>query len=143
MNRAAQVYRQRAVETATPVGRVVLLYGTAIASVRRAIDAIAAADVEKRVSEMNHVLTVLSELQGTLDFERGGEVARSLDRFYEAMRSRALEGSMYSSTEILEHLATQLHQMREAWQTVDRETLAAAVRANASAADAKRLEVRR
>jgi flagellar protein FliS len=141
MNRAAQVYRQRAVETATPVGRVVLLYGAAIGSVRRAIDAIAAADVEKRVSEMNHVLAVLAELQGTLDFERGGEVARSLDRFYEAMRTRALQGSMCSSAETLELLATQLHQMREAWQIVDRETAAAALRANSSATHVARLEV--
>jgi flagellin-specific chaperone FliS len=34
------------------------------------------------VNALNHALIVLGELQGVLDYERGGQVARNLSDFY-------------------------------------------------------------
>ena len=66
-------YRKRAVEGTSPVGLVVMLYAAIVTSLLRAQDAIKKNDIERRVSELNHVLQVIGQLQGTLDFERGGE----------------------------------------------------------------------
>jgi flagellar protein FliS len=116
-------YRQRAVEGASPVGLVVLLYGTIVASLLRAQQACQENNTEKRVAELNHALTVIGQLQGTLDFERGGQVAVQLDRFYTVMRARVLQASIQNSKTILEELVRHFTSLKEAWQVVERSTL--------------------
>jgi flagellar protein FliS len=119
---AGYAYRQHLVEGASPVGLVVLLYGTIVASLLRAQEAVKQGNIEKRVGEINHVLAVIGQLQGTLDRERGGEVAASLDSFYNVMRARVLEASIKSSKEILGELVQHFTSLREAWQQVERES---------------------
>jgi flagellar protein FliS len=113
-------YRKRAVEGTSPIGLVVMLYGTIVASLLRAQAAVKSNDIEKRVLELNHVLRVIGQLQGTLDFERGGEVAAHLDRFYGLMRARVMEASMRNSIPILQELVGHFSSLREAWQVVER-----------------------
>jgi flagellar protein FliS len=122
MTNPASEYRKRAVEGASPVGLVVLLYGGAITALMRAISAIEANNIEKRVLELNKVLAILAELQGTLNFEQGGAVAENLERFYVAMRAQVLEGSIKNSKPVLEELVKHMTSLKEAWQQVERET---------------------
>ena len=124
MNYGAGIaYRQRAVEGASPVGLVVLLYGTIVASLLRAQQALQENNTEKRVLELNHVLAVIGQLQGTLDFERGGQVAVQLDQFYNVMRARVLQASMQNSKPILEDLVRHFTSLKEAWQEVERSAM--------------------
>jgi flagellar protein FliS len=118
----ASEYRKRAVEGASPVGLVVLLYGGAITALMRAISAIEVNNIEKRVFELNKVLAILAELQGTLDFEKGGTVAQQLEKFYVVTRSQVLEASIKNSKPILEELVKHMTGIKEAWQQVERET---------------------
>ena len=124
MNYGAGIaYRQRSVEGASPVGLVVLLYGTIVASLLRAQQALQSNDTEKRVTELNHVLAVIGQLQGTLDFEHGGQVAVQLDQFYNVMRARVLQASMQCSKPILEELVRHFTLLKTAWQEVERSTM--------------------
>src|SRR5579864_4368369 len=118
---AAAEYRKRAVEGASPVGLVVLLYGGAITALMRAIAAVEANNIEKRVAELNKVLAILAELQGTLDFEKGGAVAQQLDKSYTVLRSQVMEASIKNSKSILEDLVKNMSGIKEAWQQVERE----------------------
>jgi hypothetical protein len=43
--------------------------------------AIHAGQIENRVNSMNHTLVIIGEVQGVLDFERGGDVAPKLRKF--------------------------------------------------------------
>jgi flagellar secretion chaperone FliS len=114
-------YRKRAVEGASPVGLVVLLYGGAITGLMRAISAIEANNIEKRVNELNKVLAILAELQGTLDFEKGGAVAAHLEKYYIVLRAQVLEASIKNSKTILEELVKNVSGVKEAWQQVERD----------------------
>ena len=67
-------YRQAAVEAATPIGLVVILYDLAIEDFRKAIVAIGAGDTEARTAALQHALSVLEQLHGRLDFEKGREL---------------------------------------------------------------------
>jgi len=122
MTNPAHEYRKRAVEGASPVGLVVLLYGGAVTNLMRAIAAVEAGNVEKRVLELNKALAIIAQLQGTLDFEKGGAVAAQLDKFYHVMRSQILEASMKNSKPLLEDLVKHMSSLKEAWQQVERET---------------------
>ena len=121
MNNAASEYRKRAVEGASPVGLVVLLYGGAITGLMRAIGAVEVNNIEKRVNELNKVLAILAELQGTLDFDKGGAVSQQLEKFYVVMRSQVLEASIKNSKPILEDLVKNMTGIKQAWQQAERE----------------------
>ena len=93
MNNVAQNYTRLFVEGSSPVGLVVALYDNALKSLHRARRAIETNDVELRTRYLNHVLCIIAHLQGTLDLERGGEVASTLERFYSYARAGILEVS--------------------------------------------------
>jgi len=134
MKNAAQEYRQRAVEGASPVGLVVLLYGGAITALMRAMAAVDAGNIEKRVLELNKVLAILAELQGTLDFEKGGAVAEHLEKFYTVVRSNVLEASIKNSKPLLEELVKHFSALKEAWAQVERDAMTSGVSGTAAPA---------
>ena len=116
----AQAYRQMAARSANPTELIGLLLDTAVDCLHRALRAIEENNVETRAAELNHTLSVVGELQGSLDFENGGEVAHRLDRFYTVARGKILEASFKSSTAMVKQLAGQFASLREAWQEVVR-----------------------
>jgi flagellar protein FliS len=119
MNHPALTYRQLSVQGATPVGMVVMLYDGAIAWLQRAITAIEARDIENKVAHLNRALGIIAQLEGTLDFERGGEVAQTLKQFYVHARARVLQANIQNSKEILAALLQQFSTVREAWDQID------------------------
>jgi flagellar protein FliS len=116
------VYRGTAVDNATPVRLVVLLYEQLIEDLRRAAVAVTNGDIETRTGELRHALEVLAQLQGRLDMEQGGEVAKNLDKFYDALRARLLAAQFKASADILRQEITNLLAIREAWLEVERAT---------------------
>ena len=101
---------------------VICLYEQAIEDLRRAVIALEEGDIEGRTRGINHALLVISQLHGTLDMERGGEVARNLAHFYGTIRSGLLEAQVKQSVQILEQQISQLATVHEAWLEVERAT---------------------
>jgi len=119
-------YREAAVRGANPVRLVICLYQQAIEDLRRAVIALEKGAVETRTREINHALMVIGQLQGSLDMEQGGEVARNLERFYCLVRASLLEAQVKQSAGILEKQISQLATVHEAWLEVERATAIAA-----------------
>ena len=72
---AKSVYREIEIQGATPLQVVVALYDAALQDIRGAIAAQKHNDIEERTAQVKHCLLTLEQLQGRLDFERGGEIA--------------------------------------------------------------------
>jgi flagellar secretion chaperone FliS len=121
---ARSSYREANVRGASPVKLVICLYEQAIEDLRRAVIALEKGDIEGRTRGINHALMVISQLQGTLDMERGGEVARNLDKFYNIVRAGLAEAQLKQSARILEQQISQFVLIYEAWLEVERVTLA-------------------
>jgi len=119
---ARSSYREAAVRGATPAQLVIFLYEQTIEDLRRAVVALEKGDIEARTQGINHALAVIAQLQGSLDMERGGEVARNLQAFYNVMRASLCEAQLKQSARILEQQIEQLVLVREAWLEVDRAT---------------------
>jgi len=122
---ARTAYHQGAASGSSPIGLVVLLYEQAAKDLREALKALRVGDIERRTFEINHALLVVGQLQATLDMDRGGEVAVSLDRFYNQVRSRLLQAQIQASSAILEEQINLLLSLRETWQEVERRNLEA------------------
>lgn len=112
-------YRRAAVENASPVGLVIILYDLLINDLRQAIEAITKKDVEARSKIMKHAFLVLQQLEGSLDRESGGAAADNLSKFYAVMRARIFEAHTRVDSEILDEQVRLLLDVRQAWEKVD------------------------
>lgn len=117
---ARSAYRQTSGQSANPIHCVVLLYEQLIDDLRQAQLKMEQHNIEKYTSELGHTLDVVGQLQGRLDMEHGGEVARNLDRFYNVLRARLLQAQFQGSAEVLRPQLDSLLQLREAWLEVER-----------------------
>ncbi|HWZ97364.1 MAG TPA: flagellar export chaperone FliS [Candidatus Dormibacteraeota bacterium] len=112
-------YRQNSVQGASPVGLLLVLYDTVIRDFRRAMEAMDRGDVEMRVHELNHALTVIAHLKSVLDHQRGGEAASRFENFYEVSRGMILSVNVNSSRETLTKLIDMFSSMRQAWHQAE------------------------
>jgi flagellar protein FliS len=103
----------------SPVGLVVRLYENIVSDLGRAVMAVRDADIERRTSQLQHALLLISHLQNALDLENGGEPARLLEKFYSVTRARILEAQIKQSGKILEEVISDFLSLREAWEKVE------------------------
>jgi flagellar protein FliS len=120
---AKSAYREIDVQGATPLQLVVALYDAVLQDIRGAIAAQKHNDIEERAEQVKHALLALAQLQGRLDFERGGEVANNLDRFYSTVRGKLLEASIKASSEAFAAVADMVMTVRSAWNEAATEQL--------------------
>ena len=117
---SAVAYQQSAAFSASAAGQVVALYDRILRDLHQAVQATEGGRTEARVVALNHALTIIGELQGVLDYERGGEVAKNLNNFYNVTRGMILKASLSSSVPMLQELAGMFTRLRGAWAQVAR-----------------------
>jgi flagellar secretion chaperone FliS len=124
MSDARNYYREAAVNGATSVQLVVLLYEQIVDDLRKASKAIREKRIDARTNAINHAIVIIGHLQSNLDYDRGGDVARKLERFYNMLRGKLLEAQFSSSTDILTEEIGLLLDLRDAWTVVNKEEAA-------------------
>ena len=112
-------YLRAAVEGASSVGMVTMLYDRLVADLQRAIEAIRQRDIETRCAQMKHAFLIVQQLEGSLDHENGGEAARNLAALYSYARAKMLEAQIKEDVRTLEKLIGHFVEVRGAWQQVD------------------------
>ena len=118
---AKLTYRENAVRSATPIELVVILFDAALDDMRRANAAIQATDVEERAQAIRHAMLILQQLQGTLDFEKGGQVARQFEQFYNLIRAKLLESQLRNSAELMQQQIQFMSEVRDCWLEAERQ----------------------
>jgi len=117
---ARTLYRATSVHGASSVRLVVMLYEQILEDLRQAIRAIDENRIETRTNAINHALVIVGHLEGRLDANAGGKVARNLAHFYNLLRRKLTEAQFKVSKQILSELVTLLLELRDAWMQVDR-----------------------
>jgi flagellin-specific chaperone FliS len=77
-------------------------------------------EIENRSAQIAHALIVLQQLQGTLDFERGGSAARQFEQFYNLVRAKLLEAQIRGSSELMRQQIRCMSEVRDSWQQARR-----------------------
>lgn len=117
---AGRMYREGAVQGASPIALVARLYEQMIEDLRQIAIAIESNDIERRTKRINHMIVILGHLQSSLDFAAGGQVATDLVNFYGDLRNRLWQVQCSPSQAGVRQLVTDLLALREAWIEVDR-----------------------
>lgn len=109
-------YRQTQVMTSSRVQIVVLLYDAAIQSIELARVGIEANNPKDKGRFLGRAISIIGELNSVLDFEQGGEIARSLHRLYEYMLSELVTANARNDARRLEGPLRCLSTLREGWR---------------------------
>jgi flagellar protein FliS len=117
---AKRAYRDEAARGANPIELVILLYDSAIEDMRRALAAMQSSDIEGRSHLVAHALLVLQQLQGTLDFERGGAAAHQFEQFYNLVRAKLLEAQLRGSPDLMQQQLRTMSEVRDCWMEARR-----------------------
>ena len=123
----ASLYREVSARGSHPVSLVVKLYDAILEDFRRALSAAGTGDIQARTISLNHALQIIAELQSVLDHERGGEVSRRLDGFYNVTRSLIIEANIHSNPLHVQRLIDLYMPLRQAWIQVEHEAAAGKV----------------
>lgn len=113
--RAASTYQQVQVTSRSPLELVVMLYDGALTSLGQARSAIERRDLHAKARAMGKTMAIVHELQNTLDFESGREVALNLDRLYTFVTGRLIEANLRLDTAPLDEAERVLVTLRDAW----------------------------
>jgi flagellar protein FliS len=116
--RGAEAYRQAHVQSRSPLELIVMLYDGALRFCRETEEAIARKDLVAKREALNRVFAILSELQGTLNIEQGGQTAASLDSLYAYMIDRLTEANVQLKPAPVQEVITLLTGLRDAWAAV-------------------------
>jgi len=111
-------YRKTEVQSRTPLELVVMLYDGALRFIGVAKDAIGRGDIRGRSEAISRTLAIISELQSTLDLERGGEMAASLDDMYRYLTQRLVQATVKNDAAPLDEARRLLETLRDGWQQI-------------------------
>jgi len=125
-HQATSAYRQTEVQSRTPLELVVMLYDGALRFMAQASDAIKRKDIRARRDAVSRTLTIISELQSTLDMEKGGVISEKLDALYVYINGRLIEASSKQDPRPIEEASRLMTTLRDSWAEVARETAATA-----------------
>jgi len=115
-------YRAITTETAGPGDLLLQLYQAAIKNVGQGRLAVESANVPAAHTHIVRAQNIVLELQRTLDHEKGGELAATLDGLYTFMRRRLVDANIEKAVEPLDEVQGLLRQLLAAWQIAVRET---------------------
>lgn len=115
----ANIYKKIAITSATPGQLVLMLLDGALRFTGQAIEGLDNPDFIRshEISHNNIIRTqaILAELQGTLDFENGGQLSNTLYRIYDYLLAQLQEANANKTKEPLLNVIRFAGEIRDTW----------------------------
>ena len=125
---AYTAYQRTNVNTASQGRLVVLLYEGAIKHLNGAItlfgvnDKLKPSDIEQFGLHIQKARAIITELQVTLDMEKGGEIARNLMSLYLYFNEELLDANINKNKTKLQFIAKMMNELAESWRIIANST---------------------
>jgi flagellar protein FliS len=115
-----QAYKEIQIKTANQIKLIVMLYDGAIRHINLALECFA--EKYRKFDRVNtHVVAaqqIVSELMASLDFDKGGPLAKNLFSIYTYMHRRLLDGNLQKDEKPILEVKKLLSDLREAWDEI-------------------------
>ncbi|MCC7001882.1 MAG: flagellar export chaperone FliS [Gemmatimonadaceae bacterium] len=111
-------YRETAVLSATPGELVILVYDHLLTSLLRGRQAMVANNLDARHTEFSRARDAVAELLGTLDRERGGQVASQLSGLYTFFLRELTTLGVQPDLARLDRVIAMVRDLREAFTAI-------------------------
>ncbi len=119
-------YLENQVKNANPLEHVVMLYSKALSCLKVAKKAIEEGlkdpeNIKKKAENIGRATEIIAYLQGSLNMEKGGEVAKNLNEIYDILITELVRANMENNTEIITKSIETLENLRKAWEEIRKE----------------------
>ena len=105
---------------ASPVQLVVMLYDGALRFMEEGKRAIEAKDLETQNLKLQRAQKIVMELMSTLNFQKGGDIARSLVSLYAYVVGELVEGNMTDDPSRIDNAMKTMRELRDTWVQVEK-----------------------
>lgn len=106
------------VEYASPHRLVQMLMEGALDKISIAKGHMERRDIPNKGKYISWAMSIINGLRGSLDLDKGGEIAANLENLYEYMNRRLMEASRTNQTQILDEVFSLLVEIKEAWDAI-------------------------
>ena len=110
-------YKKTSVQTASKEQILLMLYQAAIKNCKKAIEAIECKNVAKKGEFIGKLQDIVIELNNSLDFEVGGDIARELSSLYDYLLYSSTQANIKIEKEPLEGCLNVLNTLYDGWST--------------------------
>lgn len=108
-------YKKTSVQTASKEQILLMLYQAAIKNCKKAMQAIEGNKIAQKGEHIGKLQDIVIELNNSLDFEVGGEVARELSSLYDYILYSSTQANINKTTEPLEGCLSVLTTLYDGW----------------------------
>lgn len=115
INQYAKVNKQTAIEDANPHQLICMLYDGAVDNLTKAKGCLMRKDFAGKGENIGRAITIIGGLQGFLDMDQGGDIAKNLDALYDYMSKRLYEVTRDNDLVVLDEVISLLKEVREGW----------------------------
>ncbi len=129
---AYSAYKETGVKTASQGKLIVMLYDEAVRQLAIAVtlfqnnDKVAPQNIEKLHNSIVKVQDIITELQVSLDMDKGGEIASNLMALYVFFNQQLLDANITQNKEKIISIKEMMVQLRDAWEQASEKATAAA-----------------
>lgn len=108
-------YRKTAVQTASPLQLVIMLYDGALKFLDKGKCAMREGNRFEQNQNLQKAQRIVTELTACLDMAKGGEVAKNLFSLYTFIGDQLIEANLTDSEDGIEHSIRVLSELRSSW----------------------------
>ncbi|MFQ3586429.1 MAG: flagellar export chaperone FliS [Fimbriimonadaceae bacterium] len=119
-SKQAQEYRKSAVNGASPLELVIMLYDGALKSMAAGREAVVAGELEKQNEHLQKAQRIVFELMSCLDMGRGGEVASNLLALYGYVINELVAGNVNDDPAAVDRAMQVMADLRDGWVSIHR-----------------------
>jgi flagellar secretion chaperone FliS len=113
-------YRKGAVNGASPLKLVIMLYDGALKFMESGKRALLDHNLEKQNADLQKAQRIITELMSCLDMDKGGEIATNLFALYSYVLNELVQANIEDKHEPIERCIVVMSELRESWVELDK-----------------------
>ena len=111
-------YRRSSIETADKLELVIMCYDKAILCLQHGKENLRNYEIEKKVKNIQKALDIITELQASLNFDKGDNIAKSLDSLYAYLSNRIILADIQKNYSIFDECINILSELKSGWEGI-------------------------
>lgn len=120
-NNQTNQYLEQQIHTASPAGKIIMLYDGAIKFLLKARMAVEENNIQARCNNVQRAMDIVCFLLDSVDTSDGDEAAKSLFRIYGMILKRMLDINFENAVTPVDEIITHLKRLRENWVELEKQ----------------------
>ncbi|KUJ97369.1 MULTISPECIES: flagellar export chaperone FliS [Thermodesulfobacterium] len=116
-------YLENQVKNADPLDLVIMLYSKAISCLKISKNVIESGlnnpeDIKKKAENLGKATDIIAYLQGSLNLEKGGDIAKNLNEIYQTLLDELIVANTQNDAKKITDSIEVLEKLKKAWEEI-------------------------